>query len=95
VEEALYQHPAVLEAGVVGAPDPVYGERVVAFVALRSGQTVDEKSLRQFARQRLADYKVPERIVFIDELPKGLTGKVQRRALKEILSAELAASGAH
>lgn len=95
VEEALFQHPAVLEAGVVGAPDPVYGERVVAFVALRSGQTVDERSLCQFARQSLADYKVPERIVFIDELPKGLTGKVQRRALTEILSAELAASGVH
>lgn len=87
VEEALYRHPSVLEAGVVGQPDPVYGEQVVAFVAVRSGQTVNEETLREFARQMLADYKVPERIVFLGELPKAPTGKVQRRALKEMLSA--------
>jgi long-chain acyl-CoA synthetase len=86
VEEALYLHPAVLEAGVVGMPDSTYGEQVVAFVALRSGQSVDQESLREFSRQRLADYKVPERIVFVDELPKGPSGKVQRSALKERLS---------
>jgi long-chain acyl-CoA synthetase len=82
VEEALYHHPAVLEAGVIGMPDPVYGERVVAFVSLRS--PVTEEELRQFARTRLADYKVPERIRFLPELPKGITGKVQRRDLKEM-----------
>jgi long-chain acyl-CoA synthetase len=87
VEGALYQHPAVLEAGVVGAPDATYGEVVLAFVALRNGQTVDEAELRAFAKQRLADYKLPERIVFLDALPKGLTGKVNRCALKEMLSA--------
>jgi long-chain acyl-CoA synthetase len=86
VEEALYQHAAVLEAGAVGAPDPDHGERVVAFVVLRTGETVDEEILREFARQRLADYKVPERIIFLDALPKGLTGKVHRRALKDMLS---------
>lgn len=85
VEEALYRHPAVLEAGVAGAPDPTYGEIVVAFVALRNGQEVDERELQAFAAQRLADYKLPERIVFLDALPKGLTGKVDRRALKETL----------
>jgi len=87
VEEALYQHPAVLEAGVVGSPDPVYGERVVAFVVPRTGTPLDEEALRKFARQRLADYKVPEEIVFLAELPKGPTGKVHRRALKEMLPA--------
>jgi acyl-coenzyme A synthetase/AMP-(fatty) acid ligase len=63
-------------------PDPVYGEQVVAFVSLRS--PVTEEELRQFARTRLADYKVPERIRFLPELPKGITGKVQRRDLKEM-----------
>jgi long-chain acyl-CoA synthetase len=87
VEEALYLHPAVLEAGVVGAPDILYGEKVVAFVVARIGHTVDEETLRQFVRQYLADYKVPERIVFLKELPVSPTGKVQRRALKEILAA--------
>jgi long-chain acyl-CoA synthetase len=94
VEEALYLHPAVLAAGVVGAPDILYGEQVVAFVVARIGQTVDEETLRQFARQRLADYKVPERIVFLKELPTSPTGKVQRRALKEMLAAGPAATSA-
>jgi long-chain acyl-CoA synthetase len=85
VEEALYQHPAVMEVGVVGAPDRVYGQQVVSFVVLRGGQTANEECLRRFARQRLADYKVPERILFLDEMPKNATGKVQRRALKEML----------
>ncbi len=94
VEEALYLHPAVLEAGVVGAPDELYGERVVAFVVVRGGQMVDEETLRQCARQRLADYKVPDRIIFLEELPKGTSGKVQRRTLKEMLAASPAAVAA-
>jgi long-chain acyl-CoA synthetase len=87
VEEALHQHPAVLEAGVIGAPDPVNGEIVVAFVALQEGRQATPEELHQFARERLADYKVPERILYLDKLPKGPTGKVQRRALKEMLLA--------
>ena len=83
VEEALYQHPAVMEVGVIGVPDELYGERVMACVSLREGKVADEEELREFARSRLADYKVPERIEFLAELPKGVTGKVQRRALKE------------
>ncbi|MEO8372645.1 MAG: fatty acid--CoA ligase family protein, partial [Candidatus Solibacter sp.] len=84
VEEALYGHPAILEVGVIGMPDPTYTEQVVACVALREGRSVQEQELRDFARQRLADYKVPQRIVFLPALPKGLTGKVQRRALKDL-----------
>jgi acyl-CoA synthetase (AMP-forming)/AMP-acid ligase II len=63
-------------------------------VVVRSGQAVDEEALRQFARQRLADYKVPERIMFLQELPKGPSGKVQRRTLKEMLAASPAAVAA-
>jgi len=94
VEEALYQHPAVLEAGVIGAPDNIYGEVVVAFVVLRAGTSAGEEELREYARQRLSDYKVPERIYFISELPKGLTGKVQRRVLKEMLAYGASAASA-
>src|SRR5262249_43782612 len=65
VEEAIYRHPAVKEVGVVGEPDPIYGERVVAFVALRSPGAVTEAQLREFVRERLADYKTPERILFL------------------------------
>ena len=85
VEEVLYRHPAVLEAGVVGAPDPVYGERITAFVSLRAGAAADETELREYARRSLADYKVPEHIIFIPGLPKSATGKVNRRALKLML----------
>jgi len=84
VEEVLYQHPAVLEAGVVGMPDPVYGEKVIAFVALRDGVAAGERVLRDFVRSRIAEYKTPERIIFLTNLPKGLTGKVERRVLKEL-----------
>jgi long-chain acyl-CoA synthetase len=95
VEEALYHHPAVAEVGVVGQPDALYGEQVVAFVMLREGSTLTAGQLRDYAHERLADYKVPERILFVDALPKGPTGKVDRRALKESLAASqtAAASG--
>jgi long-chain acyl-CoA synthetase len=73
VEEALYHHPAVLEAGVIGVLDPVYGEKVIAFVALREGHTAGEQQLLDLVRSRIADYKVPERILFLPALPKGIT----------------------
>jgi acyl-CoA synthetase (AMP-forming)/AMP-acid ligase II len=61
-----------------------HGERLVAFITVREGFATDEQQLKDHARQRLADFKVPERFVFLKELQKGITGKVQRRALKEI-----------
>jgi long-chain acyl-CoA synthetase len=88
VEEALYQHPAVLEAGVIGMPDPVYGEVPVAFVALREGDDLTEDELLVHTRQLVADFKTPERIFFIDEIPKGLTGKVDRRRLRDMMIAQ-------
>src|SRR6266404_437211 len=86
VEEAIYDHPAVLEAAVIGLPDPAHGEKVVAFVSLREGAAASEHELIEFARPRLADYRVPERILFLSELPKGITGKIQRRVLKQMAS---------
>jgi long-chain acyl-CoA synthetase len=88
VEEALYRHPAVFEAGVVGLPDAMFGEVPVAFVALRAGHDATQDQLTAHARALLSDYKVPTRICFVDELPKGLTGKVDRRRLREILLAD-------
>jgi long-chain acyl-CoA synthetase len=92
VEEAIYDHPAVLEVAVIGIPDPVgaHGERVVAFVSLRRGLVTDDQELRDHARQHLADFKIPEQIFFVKDLPKGITGKIQRRALKEMTSAAVA-----
>ena len=85
VEDALYSHPAVHEAAVVGVPHAVWGEVVAAVVAVREGMTVSEGELRTHVKQTLADYKVPEHIHFLPVLPKGPTGKVQRRAIKETL----------
>ncbi|MEK6260829.1 MAG: AMP-binding protein [Planctomycetota bacterium] len=86
VEAAIAQHPAVHEAAVVGVPHPTYGETVAAFVVLKSGTTASEQELRQFAAQKIADYKIPEQVTFLTEFPRGLTGKVQRKALKELAS---------
>jgi long-chain acyl-CoA synthetase len=86
VEEALYTHPAILEAAVLGVPHDVWGEVVVAVVALREGATASEDEIRRHASQVLADYKVPERVHFLPALPKGATGKVQRKALQETVT---------
>jgi long-chain acyl-CoA synthetase len=94
VEEALYHHPAVLESGVIGLPDPAHGEKVIAFVALREGMTATEQELRALVKSRIADYKTPERVFFLPVLPKGLTGKVQRRELKDVAVEMLAGAAA-
>jgi long-chain acyl-CoA synthetase len=83
VEDLLYRHPAVAEVGVVGAPHPELGEVVWAWIALRPGMTCDVTELREFLSGCLAAYKIPERFLFSDTLPKGLTGKINRRALRE------------
>ena len=81
VEEVLSSHPAVAEVGVAGVPDAEKGERVKAWVVLKSGAKADEEELRGFCRQNLAPYKVPQHIEFRSDLPKTMTGKVLRRAL--------------
>jgi long-chain acyl-CoA synthetase len=83
VEAALYEHPAVREAAVVGIPDPVLGERVTGFVALKPGRALAADDLIAFVAERLAAYKVPETITYLPELPKGLTGKIHRKTLKD------------
>lgn len=83
VEEVLYQHPKVLEAAVVGLPDEMRGEKIIAYLVLRPGQTATAAEIRAFCRERLAPYKQPRTVVFRDNLPKALTGKVLRRQLRE------------
>jgi long-chain acyl-CoA synthetase len=81
VEDALYEHPAVAEVAVIGVPDDYRGETVKAFVVAASEVSAEE--LTAFSRERLAAYKVPRAIAFVDELPKTSTGKILRRALRD------------
>jgi long-chain acyl-CoA synthetase len=83
VEEVLYEHPKVLEVCVAGVPDSYRGEIVKAFVVLRPGEQASADEIREFAKARLAAYKVPRSVEFRDELPKTMIGKVLRRALVE------------
>ena len=83
VEAICYQHGAVGEAGVVGAIDPIWGERVVAFISRQPGQAVTAEELIAFVARRLAAYKVPKEVIFLEDIPKNAAGKVNRRALRE------------
>jgi long-chain acyl-CoA synthetase len=87
VEEVLHGHPAVLEAAVVGIPDPAMGEEVKAFVVLKPGMTASEEELLAHCRQHLAKYKTPRSASFLDALPKSGVGKVLRRELRDLASA--------
>ena len=84
VEHRLYEHPAVLECAVFGRPDERWGERVVAAVVLRAGETADADALTAWCRARLAGYKTPKEVVFLNALPRTGSGKIQKRALREL-----------
>jgi acyl-CoA synthetase (AMP-forming)/AMP-acid ligase II len=86
VEHVLMQHDGVAEVAVVGAPHPVLGEDVVAFVVLHGGVEIDGDALRSFALEQLADYKVPRQFHFVDELPRNATGKVVKPELRARLA---------
>jgi acyl-CoA synthetase (AMP-forming)/AMP-acid ligase II len=83
VEEVIYTHPAVSEAAVVGLPDPTWGENVTAVVVLRPGATATEAEIIGVCRDRLAGYKKPKRVIFLDELPKTVSGKIIKRELRD------------
>lgn len=82
VEDVLYSHPAVREAAVIGVPDSYRGENVKAFVSLKQGASADAAELVAFCREKLASYKAPRIVEILEELPKTVTGKIQRHALR-------------
>jgi acyl-CoA synthetase (AMP-forming)/AMP-acid ligase II len=83
VEAVILEHPAVQEAAVIGVPHKVLGEDVGAFVVLRAGASLGDDDLRAFCADRLADYKRPRQITFVDELPRNATGKVMKHVLRD------------
>ena len=85
VDEIIMDHPAVAQVATFALPHDTLGEDVAAAVVLQDGENVGEQDIRAFAAERLASYKVPRRIVILDEIPKGATGKLQRMGLAEKL----------
>lgn len=82
IEDLLYQLESVAECAVVGVNDEVFGERVKAFIVPKSGRSISEQSIIEFCRDKIADYKIPEIISICAELPKGPTGKILKRVLR-------------
>src|SRR5690606_711768 len=84
VEPVLRQHPAVSDVCVVGVENAEWGQQVAAAVVLKPGVLVDKDGLIVFCRERLAGYKLPRRILFVDALPQTASGKIQRAAVKDL-----------
>ena len=89
IEEFLYGHPAVEDVAVVGIPDAKMGEEICAWIRLRAAATGDEEEVRAFCRGRIAHYKVPRYVRFVDAFPTTVTGKVQKYLIREAMIAEL------
>ena len=83
VEEVLFAHPDITEAAVVGQPDAAHGEEVVAVYVLKEGRTLTHETLEQYCREHLAAYKVPRKSIVLESLPKGPTGKILKRVIKD------------
>jgi fatty-acyl-CoA synthase len=84
IEDHLSSHPAILEAAVIGMPDPEWGETLRAFIVLRNGAALTEAEVVTYCREGLADYKKPRKVTFMKELPRNPTGKVLKRELREL-----------
>ena len=89
IEEFLYRHPQVQDVQVVGIPDTKYGEELCAWIVVKPGQTLDEDSVRAFCKGKIAHYKVPRYIRFVDEFPMTVTGKIQKFKIRDAMVDEL------
>jgi len=84
IDEILFDHPKILDACAIGVPDSYRGETVKAFIVVKPGETLTEEEVSQWGKEKLAAYKVPKMIEFVDALPKSAIGKILRREVKEM-----------
>jgi fatty-acyl-CoA synthase len=89
VEEFLFTHPKIEDVQIVGVPDPRFGEAVCAWIRLRSGESAEAEEITAFCRDRIAHYKIPCHIRFVDAFPMTVTGKVQKFEIRQAMIAEL------
>ena len=89
IEEFLYTHPKIADVQVIGVPDRKYGEEVCAWIKLKEGETVTEEEIKEFCRGRIAHYKIPKYIKFVDSFPMTITGKIRKVEMREISTKEL------
>jgi long-chain acyl-CoA synthetase len=84
LDDVLFDHPKILEACCIGVPDAYRGETVKAFIVVKEGESLSEQEVIQYCKDKLAPYKVPKLVEFIDELPKSAVGKILRRKLRDM-----------
>ena len=89
IEEFLYTHPEIIDAQVIGVPDLKYGEQVMAWIQKKPGSELDELAVRDYCRGRIAHFKIPAYVAFVDEYPMTVTGKIQKFKLRDMAVADL------
>ncbi len=89
IEEFLFTHPAVEQAAVVGLPDRKYGEELCAWIKLKQGAVADDEEIRDFCREKLAYFKVPRYVRFVESFPQTVTGKIQKFKIRKQMCVEL------
>ena len=92
IEEIYYKHPSVLEIAIVGLPDTVLGEITCAAIKLKQGHFVDEATMKDYIKNKVADYKVPDRIILLDKLPMTESGKIKKITLEAALREQMEAT---
>jgi long-chain acyl-CoA synthetase len=88
IDEVLFEHPKIQEACAVGIPDPYRGETVKAFIVTKPGEALNDEEVISYCKEKLAAYKVPKSVEFMDDLPKSTIGKVLRRKLRDMETAK-------
>ena len=89
IEEFLYRHPAVQDVQVVGVPDAKYGEELCAWIVLKPGQSTTDAALREFCQGRIAHYKIPRYMRFVEAFPMTVTGKIQKFKIRDAMKDQL------